>query len=437
MNAGRRWVAAGVALAVLVAVAVVLVVRHLDGPGCGGDEARVGASEVPRVFEAPPAAGRLGRLAGALDRMPFGRVVGAVGYDYGQWLTVGALPGRLAAWTKGNAVVGFLGADLRPRWGLRQAQVQHAWDADATHFFELELAKDRPLQVSSYSLADGRRLWCASVGEVPTRYADPLGTAALPGGGLLVLADAPGPAGTLSRIRGDDGSARWTRTLTGIDRGDFLGDLGDGVGVAGGRPSYELGDADVSAPSGPALRGFDEATGRPGWAWGDGLEVHVVGVSAGRLLLEQADGTALRLVALDRRGRQVWTTPAPAGTNADVALAGGMLVLRTDRGLEGIDPTTGRRAWRTPYPSVGHGTGGQLFPYGFALDAQPMIDAHHLLLGTTTALRTLDTRTGRLRSYALPIDGINTSFWPYQLTVAGNLLVVATNIGAVAVRRAD
>ena len=35
----------------------------------------------------------------------------------------------------------------------------------------------------------------------------------------------------------------------------------------------------------------------------------------------------------------------------------------------------------------------------------------------------------------LPKDGINTTYWPYQLAVSAGLIAVATNTGAVVVRR--
>ena len=85
--------------------------------------------------------------------------------------------------------------------------------------------------------------------------------------------------------------------------------------------------------------------------------------------------------------------------------------------------------WRSAYSDR-----PQFFPYGFTLDAQPMLDAGHLLLGTTTAVRSLDLATGRMTSYPLPTDGINTTYWPYQLAVTGNLVTVVTNTGAVVLR---
>ena len=36
---------------------------------------------------------------------------------------------------------------------------------------------------------------------------------------------------------------------------------------------------------------------------------------------------------------------------------------------------------------------------------------------------------------ALPVDGISTTYWPYEVAVSEGLIAVATNTGAVVVRR--
>jgi hypothetical protein len=78
----------------------------------------------------------------------------------------------------------------------------------------------------------------------------------------------------------------------------------------------------------------------------------------------------------------------------------------------------------------------QFLPYGFSLASVPLLDADHALIGTTTALRVLDLRTGSTAEHApLPTDGINTTYWPYQVVVTDRLVGVATNTGAVVLRR--
>jgi len=64
-----------------------------------------------------------------------------------------------------------------------------------------------------------------------------------------------------------------------------------------------------------------------------------------------------------------------------------------------------------------------------------LLDEDHVLIGGTTALHTLDLRTGTMTSAALPTDGINTTYWPYQAAVSSGLIAVATSTGAVVVQR--
>ena len=80
-------------------------------------------------------------------------------------------------------------------------------------------------------------------------------------------------------------------------------------------------------------------------------------------------------------------------------------------------------------------TKATFFPYGFTLDQMPSLDADHVLMPTTTALWILDVRTGTDVAYPLPTDGINTTYWPYQLVVTPNLLGVVTNTGAILAAR--
>ena len=64
----------------------------------------------------------------------------------------------------------------------------------------------------------------------------------------------------------------------------------------------------------------------------------------------------------------------------------------------------------------------------------PLLDADHALIGSTTALHALDLSDGSMTPAALPTDGINTTYWPYQLAVSDGLIAVATNTGAVVAR---
>jgi hypothetical protein len=156
----------------------------------------------------------------------------------------------------------------------------------------------------------------------------------------------------------------------------------------------------------------------------------VLGAVGDAIVVEEGGpDRAPRLTLVDGAGRTGWSVAAPAGST-DLALRAGVVVARTPTHLVGLDAATGRVRWRTGYP-----TSPQFLPYGFDLDAAPMLDDRHLLLGTTTAVRSLDLDTGRMRTYPLPTDGINTTYWPYQLAVSGDLVVVVTNTGAVVLRR--
>jgi outer membrane protein assembly factor BamB len=135
----------------------------------------------------------------------------------------------------------------------------------------------------------------------------------------------------------------------------------------------------------------------------------------------------VRLLALDAAGRQVWSVPVPS---VDAALRSGRVLVRGSTTLAAYDVASGRRVWQRPVPQQ-----PQFFPYGYTLDSAPLLDADRLLLGTTTALRVLDVRSGAMRAYPLPTDGINTTYWPYQLAVSPRAVAVATNTGTVVLHR--
>jgi hypothetical protein len=106
------------------------------------------------------------------------------------------------------------------------------------------------------------------------------------------------------------------------------------------------------------------------------------------------------------------------------------VLVRGSTTLAAYDVASGRRVWQRPVPQQ-----PQFFPYGYTLDSAPLLDADRLLLGTTTALRVLDVRSGAMRAYPLPTDGINTTYWPYQLAVSPRAVAVATNTGTVVLHR--
>src|SRR5690606_18614975 len=102
--------------------------------------------------------------------------------------------------------------------------------------------------------------------------------------------------------------------------------------------------------------------------------------------------------------------------------------------LQALEVGTGGPAWRVPVRQT-----PQQFPYGFSLAEQPMPDADHLLLGVTDGLWRLRLVDGHRERWALPTDGISTTYWPYRVAVtsprdgSGPVVAVATNTGAVVV----
>lgn len=433
---GRRRLVGGVAALLLLGSSGLAVARHVRATACGAHVDTVAASSPfldARGRAAQPDA-RRDRLVRSAGAWPFGPVLGAAGYDYDQYLHVAGLPGGLAVWTRDNPTMAFLSAgSLRPRWGLRTDTARSAWDVGAGRFLDIALPHGHVPELSAVTLARGDRLWCAPLGDRPVRPDDPLATLVLARGDVAAL--TPGPPGqvVLSRLAGADGSLRWHRSVR-ISGGDFLGDLGGGVLVAGGVRAWRLADAGWLArqAEGPSLAGLSAGSGALRWTWQSpaGTAVHVLGtdVSSGLVVLMSWGPAGGRVFALDRSGDQVWSAEPFPGYHLDATLRSGQVLVRADGRLAGYDARSGSREWSVPTP-------GQFFPYGFEIDAGPSLDARHVLLGGTTALLRLDLETGEMSSYPLPRDGINTTYWPYQVAVTDRLVAVVTNTGAVVLRR--
>jgi hypothetical protein len=417
-----------VGTAALLAVTFVVVWQRSAAEACGGVE-RV---EDPRNPLMSPALmqqrpdPRRDRLVAAVQkwRPPFGEVLGGVDYYYDQWLRLYGVEGGALAWTKRNAPVTMLAADdLAPVWALRPESNRVAWDASADRFLLASLSDSAPTSLYVADLATGERRWCARLGTTHSE-GDPFTTAVQPGGSVLVASGSGSGVGVV-RL-GPDGDEDWRSTVAGADRADFLGTFGDLV-VVGGREEAHLTDGQYPVPSGPALTALDDS-GKTVWSHhpGNGT-VHVVGVHGGLLVLLEHDGEGARLVALDAEGNQAWTaTPPPTALQS--TLRGGVVLLKSRDALLGLSADNGRRLWRQQIPPT-------FTPYGFTLGAMPSLDAGHLLLPTTEDLRILDVRSGRQRSFPMPVDGINTTFWPYQLVATDELIGVVTNTAAVVVKR--
>lgn len=435
----RRWLVVAVAAVLLLGSAGYGLGRYYRTVRCGAQVQQVAHPSVP-FLDAAQRAARPDRHRDRLTRTiagwaaPFGRVVGAAGYDYDQYLHVAALPGGLAVWTRDDPVMAFLpDGSLRARWGLRTDTRRSAWDAGAGRFLDVALPSHRAPELTALSLADGRRLWCSRLGARPVRPGDPLATLVLGRGGVVAL--TPGPAGqvVLSRLRGADGGLAWRRSVP-VAGGDFLGDLGGGALVAGGVPSWRLADPGWLArqPRRPALSAVSAQTGRLRWSWPApaGTAVHLLGTDprTGLVVLTSWGATGGRVFALDRDGDPAWSAEPFPGYHLDATLRAGRVLVRGHDRLAAFDAANGRRLWqrRTLVRP-------QFFPYGFELDSVPLLDDDRVLLPTTTAVRVLDLDTGRMSSYPLPRDGVSTTYWPYQLAVTGGAAAVVTNTGAVLV----
>jgi outer membrane protein assembly factor BamB len=222
------------------------------------------------------------------------------------------------------------------------------------------------------------------------------------------------------------------------DSGDFLGDLGDGTLLAGGRAQFELFDPAAMADreEGPALVLLKAKDGSTVWTRREpaGADVHVVGTDpdSGTAVVQEWSGTAqtARLTAIDREGKNVWSVVPAPGKVFDAALRTGRVLVRAGNLWSAYDLADGHRLWQRSVPAS-----PQFLPYGFELDSVPQLDQDHVLIGGTTALHTLDLNTGAMTSAPLPTDGINTTYWPYQVAVSDRLIAIATNTGAVVVRR--
>ncbi|MCW2866419.1 MAG: hypothetical protein JWR20_607, partial [Marmoricola sp.] len=187
--------------------------------------------------------------------------------------------------------------------------------------------------------------------------------------------------------------------------------------------------------SGTGVAMLDDRDGSTTWTLPTSRaeDVHVIGVdgSGSTYLQARRDGEqSERMLALDSDGTPRWTVSPARNEAYDVTLRGRRLLVRVTAGFAAYGVAGGRRLWTRTLPAR-----PQQLPYGFALDAQPSVDADHLLLGGTTALRTLDLRDGTTRDAALPTDGISTTYWPYQVVLTDRLVGVATNTGAVIARR--
>ena len=440
---GHR-VAVVVALVVLVAAGVaVAAVRLRHGCGSAVHSLSAAASSSPfldadqRAQQPDANRDTLVRTLEA-DPPPFGEVLGAVGYHYEQWAHVSAFAQGIGVRTRDNPDFTMLDdTTLQPRWSVQVRTNRSTYDASDRRYLVATMPSNSAPDLVSLDAGNGKRVWCTTLDGSTVRPDDAFATYVLDDQDVAVLRPASGEREQLLRLDGRDGSQMWQRTLD-ADSGDFLGDMGDGTLLVGGRPQFELLDpASVQRPAGPSLVLVSARDGRTIWTRpaGAGVGVHVLGTDPDTrtaFLQERNAATrSTRLISIDRAGHQVWSVDPAGGTTVDAALRSGRVLVRAGNRWSAYAADDGRRLWTRLVPAK-----PQFLPYGFQLDDVSMLDDDHALIGGTNGLHTLALATGTMTSAPLPTDGINTTYWPYEVAVSPGLIAVATNTGAVVVRRA-
>lgn len=443
-----RWVrrvALWLGLALLLVGGASMITQRIWGQPCGAEEVDRPTSPLQSaVTMAQRPDEDRDRIVAAVEAMgpPFGSVQAGTDYYYDQWLHLYGVPGGMLAWTKNNAPVTYLDDEtLAPRWSLRPTAKRTAWDVSESDFLLLNLADGEPLTIAEFDLETGRRGWCSEI-AVEHRPGDPVSTAFIEGGDVVVAL----PSGSkilLLRMNGDDGDLRWAREIATADRADYLGMLTDQLVLVGGTEESRLTDP-AAAPTGTDSTGTDSTgtadssiaavdveSGDTQWTWSDGpgTAVHVVAADAGQVTALVRTKSGVELVTLSEAGKEVRRRTLPSGSR-EATLRSGVVVVRSDAGLLGLDAETGKRAWSRPIP-----TDRPYIPLGFSLSQMPSVDADQLLLPTVTSLELLDLRDGTSRSYAMPTEGLSSAYFVYQLLVTQRHLGLVANTGTVLAAR--
>lgn len=438
----RAWVIGAVAGVVVLAGAVA-VPRLL--PGCADEVTRVPAARSSSPFlgaaqrEEQPDRDRDALVQSfATAPAPFGEVLGAVGYHYGQWARVGAFAQGIGVRTRDNPDFTMLDdTTLQPRWSVEVDTGRSAYDASDRRYLVATLANDAAPDLVAMNASTGERLWCSSLDGPRVQAGDPFATQLLADEDVAVLGPSAGREERIVRLSGRDGAQVWERTLD-AGAGDFLGDLGNGRLLAGGTEQFRLSDtAEMERrPEGPALVALSGRDGRTIWTRNAdaGSGVHVLGTdpTSGSVVIQEWSSTTrtMRLIVLDGEGNQKWFAVPARGAAFDATLRSGRILVRAGDRWSAYAMEDGNRLWTRTVPAQ-----PQFLPYGFELAGVPLLKDDRVLIGGTTALHTLDLRTGAMTSARLPTDGISTTYWPYQVAVSAGLVAVATNTGAVVTRR--
>jgi len=427
---------------VLGGVAAVVVPRLL--PGCGKDVTEASAAKSTSPFlDAEQRAEQpdrdRDRLVAAMQAAPppFGEVLGAVGYHYEQWAQLSAYAQGIGVRTRHNPDFTMLDDEqLRPMWSVAVRTPKSTYDASDRSYLVATLPAGAAPDLVRLSAETGQRKWCATLEGRGVQGNDPFATQILPDEGVVVLGPGEGDEEQLVRLSGEDGEQVWARNLDAAS-GDFVGDMGDETLLVGGREQFRLFDPESlsNRPEGASLVLVSARDGDTIWTKRApaGSDVHVLGTDpeTRTAFVQETDAEGpTRLTALDEKGEELWSKTPGRETTFDATLLSGRILVRANNRWAAYDAENGRRLWTRVLPER-----PQFLPYGFELDSIPLLDADHALIGGTTALHTLDMRNGTMTSARLPTDGISTTYWPYEVVVSPGLIGVATNTGAVVVRR--
>lgn len=370
------------------------------------------------------------------DPAPVGAVVGAVGYHYEQWAQVSAFAQGIGVRTRDNPDFTMLGdRSMKPLWSVRVATRRSAYDASDERYLVAAMPTGKPADLVALDARTGRRIWCSTLGGHEVSGADPFATQILGDQDVAVLGPAAGERVRVARLDHRDGAVDWSRTLA-ADAGDFLGQLGEGRLLVGGSAQYDLFDPDSVSrrPTGTALALLSAKDGHTLWIREApaGADLHVVGTAGGTAVLQEWDTTTrtTTLTAIDDGGRELWSVRPGRGGYFDAALRSGRVLVRDGSTWLAYAVDGGRLLWTEQLPER-----PQFLPYGFELAEVPLLDDDHALVAGTSALHTLDLSTGTMTSAPLPTDGVSTTYWPYATAISPGLIAVATNTGAIVVRR--
>jgi outer membrane protein assembly factor BamB len=431
----------GLVSVALVAAAGVAWARTRDG--CGSSVTSVSASDSSSPFlDARQMRKRPDENRDTLvktlaaDPAPIGKVVGAVGYHYEQWAHVSAFAQGIGVRTRDNPDFTMIDdKTLKPLWSIQVDTRRSAYDASDQRYLVAALTPSGPADLVALDADTGDRIWCSTLGTHVVTGVDPFATQILDDEDVTVLGPAAGNRVRLARLDHEDGAQEWSRTLE-ADGGDHLGELGSGTLLVGGSEQYKLFDPTVVSrrPAGTALALVSAEDGHTLWTRKSpaGADLHVIGTAGGTAVFQEWDSATkrMRLTAVDDAGRQRWSVTPGDGGYFDAVLRAGRALVRDGNRWSAYSLEDGHRLWTRALPEK-----PQFLPYGFELGDVPLLDDDHALIGGTTALHALDLDTGVMTDAALPTDGINTTYWPYQTAVSPGLIAVATNTGAAVVRR--